>query len=122
MEARGVYSIAAFLNAWNRHVDACARALPSERRLVLRTHELNQSHSRLAGFLHIPIESLDTQRGHLNRSTWSGRLDSLIDGTYLNDMVGQVCSDNMARYFPGVSGIGDVSSLWGVPTGDQAAT
>ena len=67
LEARGVYSLAAFLNAWNQHVDSCAGGLPPERRLVLRTHELNQSHARLAGFLQIPLESLDTQSGHLNR-------------------------------------------------------
>ncbi len=115
LETCGVYSLAAFLNAWNRHVDACARALPPGRRLILRTHELNQSYSALAGFLQIPRESLDTQRGHLNRSTWSGRLDSLVEGTYLNDMVGKVCGDNMSRFFPGVSGSEDVCQLWGAP-------
>jgi hypothetical protein len=112
LETCGVYSLAAFLNAWNRHVDSCAQALPPDRRLVLRTHELNQSYAALAGFLEIPLESLDTQSGHLNRSTWSGRLDSLLEGTYLNDMVGSVCGDNMTRYFPGVSGPEDVSKLW----------
>jgi hypothetical protein len=115
LEACGAYSIAAFLNAWNQHVDSCARALPPERRLVLLTHELNQSYSQFAEFLQIPRESLDTQSGHLNRSTWSGRLDSLVEGTYLNDMVGKVCGDNMSRYFPGISGFEDVSKLWGAP-------
>jgi hypothetical protein len=111
----GVYSIEAFLNAWNQHVNSCARALPSERRLVVRTHELNQSYSRLAAFLQIPLESLDAKSGHLNRSTWSGRLDSLVEQSFLNDMVAKVCGDNMSRYFPSVSGIEDISTLWSAP-------
>ena len=77
LETHGVYSIEAFLTAWNQHVDLCTRILPQERRLVLRTHELNQSYSAIAEFLQIPLESLHTQRGHLNRSTWSGRVESL---------------------------------------------
>ncbi len=122
LEACGFYSLAAFLNAWNRHVDSCARALPPQRRLVLGTHELNHSYPKLAEFLQIPLESLDGQRGHSNRSTWSGRLSSLVDGPYLDGMVGEVCGDNMARYFPEVSGIEDVSRLWGAPTVERAAT
>jgi hypothetical protein len=110
----GVYSIEALLNAWNRHVDACTLILQRDRRLIVRTHELNQSYSRLAEFLEIPVESLDVQGGHLNRSVWSGQLESLLDRKYLDDMVWQVCGDNMVRYFPEVSGVEDVSKLWSV--------
>jgi hypothetical protein len=109
----GVYSIEAFLNAWNQHIDSSTRILPRARRLVLRTHELNQSNSSIAEFLEIPLDSLDTQRGHLNRSTWSGQLESLVDRTYVDETVHRVCGDNLARHFPEVSGIEDVSKLWG---------
>jgi hypothetical protein len=114
LEAHGVYSIEAFLSAWNRHVDSCTRILPQERRLVLRTHELNQSYSAIAEFLQIPLESLDTQKGRLNRSTWLGQLESLVDRTYVEDTIRRVCGHNMACHFPEVSGIEDVRKLWGV--------
>jgi hypothetical protein len=116
LEVRGIYSVAAFLHAWNRHIDSCTRVLPLERRLVLRTHEIGRSYSQLAEFLQIPLASLDPQSGHLNRSTWAGRLDSLLNVTYVAEMIGRICGDNMARYFPDVSGIEDISKLWG-PTG-----
>jgi hypothetical protein len=77
--------------------------------------------ARLAEFLQIPLESLDKQRGHLNRSTWSGPLNALVEGTYLNDLVGEICGDHIARYFPGVSGLEDVSRLWGATTGVSMA-
>jgi hypothetical protein len=123
LETYGVYSIAAFLNAWNQHVDSSERILPRNRRLILRTHELNQSYARLAEFLQIPMESLDVQRGHLNRATWSGCLELLLDREYLDDMVFQICGDNMVRYFPEVSRVEDVSKLWSVTrVSDQTAT
>jgi len=112
LKAHGVYSIEAFLSAWNRHVDSCTRILPQERRLILRTHELNRSYSAIAEFLQIPLESLDTQKGHLNRGTSLGQLESLVDRTYVDDTVRRVCGDNMFRHFPEVSGIQDVRKLW----------
>jgi hypothetical protein len=119
LKASGVYSIEALLNAWNQHVDSCAAGLPQERRLVLRTHELNQSHSEIARFLDLPVESLDARRGYVNRSTWSGRLDSLVDRSCMDDSVRRVCGRNMARYFPEVSGIEDVPKLWGMSSAVQ---
>jgi hypothetical protein len=115
LQTNGVYSIWALLNAWNEHVDLCTKALPGERRLLLRTHEFDRSHCQLAEFLQIPSESLDTRRGRLNRSSWTGRLDSMVDGAYLSDMVGKICGGNMACHFPDVSGIDDVGRLWGEP-------
>ena len=101
MEAQGLYSVAAFLNAWNQHVNSCTQAIPPDRRLILRTDELNQSHQRLASFLGIPVEQLDPSNGHLNRGTWAGGFDSLVEQAYLDEMIAKMCGENMARYFCG---------------------
>jgi len=115
LQSSGVYSIAALLNAWNEHVDLCTKSLPRERRLLLRTHELDRSGCQLAEFLQIPSESLNTRQGHLNRSSWMGRVQSMVDGAYLSDMVGQICGVNMTCHFPEISGIEDVGPLWDQP-------
>jgi hypothetical protein len=104
MEAQGLYSVAAFLNAWNEHVNICTRLIPPDRRLILRTHELNQSHQRLARFLQIPMDRLDAHNGHLNRSAWSGRIESMVERDYLSEMIAEICGENMARHFPGFDG------------------
>lgn len=111
LEPHGVYSIGAYLNAWNRHVQICTQVIPPERCLILRTHELEHAHQRIADFLKIPPESLDTESGHVNRSTWAGRLDSLVDATYLSEVINSTCNAGMARYFPEVSSIEDAYSL-----------
>ncbi|MGH8094958.1 MAG: sulfotransferase [Chthoniobacterales bacterium] len=99
LATQGLYSMAAFLNAWNRHLNSCIQTIPPDKRLILRTDELNQSHQRLASFLKIPVAQLDTLNGHLNRGTWSGELDGLVERAYLDEMIAQICGENMRRYF-----------------------
>jgi hypothetical protein len=108
----GVYSVAAFLSAWNEHVNICTRMIPPDRRLFLRTHELNRSHRRLAEFLQVPADSLDVDNGYRNRSTWSDRIESLLDRAYVNEMVGSICGENMSLHFPEVANIEDAYGLW----------
>lgn len=100
LEARGLFSIPAYLHAWNRHIDLCTRLIPAHRRLILRTHELALSPGRLAAFLQIPEESIDLGNAHLNRAGGPGPAERLIDRTYLAEMVDAICRDNMSRFFP----------------------
>ena len=112
---RGLFSLAAYLHAWNRHVDACTRSIPADRRLVLRTHELSRVHQRLADFLGIPADSLDADSGHLNRGISSGRIESAVDPAYLEEMTRSICGANLARYFPEINSAEDVPRLWSGP-------
>ena len=100
LEARGLFSIPAYLHGWNRHINLCNRMIPAQRRLVLRTQELAMSQPRLAAFLQIPEDSIDLGQAHLNRAGGSGSMERLIDRTYLDDMIHAICRDNMSKYFP----------------------
>ena len=100
LEDRGLFSVSAYLHAWNRHVDSCIQLIPPERRLVLRTHELGASHQRLAGFLGIPASSLDVTRGHSNRGKPMKPIASVVSPGYIDEVVRTVCGANMAHYFP----------------------
>ena len=100
LEARGLFSIAAYLHGWNRHVNLCTRVIPTHRRLILRTHELALSRQRLAAFLQIPEDSIDISNAHLNRAGGSGPMEPQIDRTYLNGMIQAICRDNMSSHFP----------------------
>lgn len=112
LKDQNLYSIAAFLNAWTQHVNTCTEVIPPEQRLILRTHELNQSHRKLVEFLQIPIDSLNDENAHLNRGTWSGNFDSLVGRDFLTEMVDAICGENMTLYFPEVADIDQVHRLW----------
>ena len=75
----------------------------------VHAHELGSSHERLAAFLRIPVSSLARVGGHLNRGTWSGRIESLADPAYIDEMVHSICDANMARHFPEIGSTRDVS-------------
>ena len=112
LEAQGIYSLAALVNAWNQHIKTCTQLIPPERCLILKTHELNRSHQRIADFLQIPLKTLDREKGHINQSTWNGRLDSLVDTNYISKVVNSMCAESMTRYFPNVSNAEDAYKLW----------
>jgi hypothetical protein len=99
LRALGLYSVGAFLSAWDRHVRLCD-SLPVDRTLILRTHELSRSHQRLADFLQIPVETLDTRAGRSNRGTWTGSLDTLVTREYLDEKIREICGLSMSRHFP----------------------
>ncbi len=102
LEDRGLFSVSAYLHAWNRHVDSCSGSTPADRRLVLRTDELSASHLRLADFLGIPVSSLDAAQGHSNRGTPMEPIASVVAPGYIDEMVHSICGVNMARYFPSI--------------------
>jgi hypothetical protein len=99
----GLYSVRAYLNAWNGHIERCLDLIPEDRRLILKTHELDRSHKLLAEFLNIPIESLDTTKGRLNQSPTLLSLDYLVQPAYLDEVVRAVCGKNMRRFFPEIT-------------------
>jgi len=107
----GLYSVDAFLAAWNRHLDTCRAALPAARTLALRTHELRRSRTRLAEFLAIPADTLSVERGHLNQRTWTGSLEDLVSLEHLESSVARRCAENLRRYFPEIRGLKDAMAL-----------
>jgi len=122
LEAHGLYSIAAFLHAWKRHVNRCTGCIPEDKRLLLRTHELGRSHRILADFLGIPVTSLDAGKGLLNRGTWSGKIEALMEHAYVDEAVAAICGENMAWYFPAVTRIEEARRLWDSGDPDESAT
>jgi len=112
MKEIGLCSVAAFLNAWNRHISICTQLIPPSRRLILKTHELGRSHQQLADFLEIPLGSFDVKNGHVNRGTGADRIGPLIDHGYVAEMVASICAENTAHYFPNVAGFDDAYKLW----------
>ena len=109
---RGLFSVAAYPHAWNRHVDSCIRSIPADRRLVPRTNELGASYRRLAEFLGTLVNSLDVAHGHRNRGTPMKPVTSLVTPGYIDEVVHSICGANMALLFPELTSASDVPRLW----------
>ncbi len=94
----GVYPIAAFLNAWRRHV-AIAEAIPEARLLILTTSDLTTGREKLADFLDIPVGKLNTEQVHINQSTWTGQLNQYVDPGFIDHQIQEICGAFVTRYF-----------------------
>jgi hypothetical protein len=57
-------------------------------------------------------ESLNNRDAHINRGTWQGPIESLVDHFYLSEMVNSIAGKMMSHHFPGVAGIDDAYGLW----------
>jgi hypothetical protein len=103
----GLFSLAAYLKVWREHVETCVGGIPPEQRLLVRTHELSASWDKIALFLGVDDTLLDPDFGHINRSTWSDHVSSLVDTEATESEVSSVCGDAMRRFFPEVHRLGD---------------
>lgn len=69
-----------------------------DRRLTIRTQDLDYTHDRIAQFLGIPPESLDGKRARLNQGEWHGDLASFVESHYVEDRIAAVCAENVKLY------------------------
>jgi hypothetical protein len=97
---RGLYPIDGYLSYWARHNENVLRHVPSERLLVVRTHDIRDSIPRIARFLSIPPESLDAAQSHSYPAAARFGMLKQLDPVFLEDRVRHHCEPLMRRFFP----------------------
>jgi len=119
----GLFPLDCFLTVWARFYDDLLTKIPSERLLVVRTHEISQSLQRVAEYLQIPVDSLDSSRSHLYKAAGEFGMLEQIDRNFLEDRVLHHCGEIMREHFPEVQGYDDALNLKrGVQVGDTEAS
>jgi hypothetical protein len=108
LAAHGLYSLDGYFAFWARHNTEVLTRVPRERLLVVRTHEIRRDAERIAGFLGVPPESLDTSRAHLNRAQAAADMVWEIDPRFVQTKADLHCRDLMARFFPEVRSLENV--------------
>jgi hypothetical protein len=96
----GLFTLDGYLAGWTAHYRRVLAGVPSDRRLVVRTHEIARSLVEIANFLGIEASTLDAGRTHEGRSHVRYRMLERIDPGYLRAKIRQHCAELMARFFP----------------------
>lgn len=109
LQEAGVYSLDCFVTRWSIHAEGPAKAIPPERLISIRTPEIRSSARRLADFLSVSIDQIDTTKSHRNVGEKVRPLLSLVEKDYLDDTVARICKDSMNKYFPEIQGVSDTS-------------
>jgi hypothetical protein len=103
----GARPLETMLVRWASHHRYILNTIPSQRLLVIRTYDLEQSGSALAKFLNIPEYTLDMTRAHLYKTPRKSGIISRIEPDYLQAKVTEHCGDLMHEYFPHIKSLGD---------------
>ncbi|MGD1930910.1 MAG: sulfotransferase [Leptolyngbyaceae cyanobacterium] len=64
-----VWPVASYLSYWRDHNELIMRVIPKDRLLVLRTHEIKHSIDRIAHFLNIHPETINTSASHSGKNS-----------------------------------------------------
>ncbi len=109
LQEAGVYSLDCFVTRWSIHAEGPAKAISPDRLITIRTPDIRSSARRLADFLNVPIDQIDTTKSHRNVGEKVRPLLSLVEKNYLDDTVARICKDSMNKYFPEIQGVSDTS-------------
>jgi len=109
LEEIGVYSLDCFVSRWSIHTEGPANVIPPDRLMTIRTPEIRTSAQRVARFLGVSADLIDSENSHRNKGTKVRPLLSLVDKSYLDDTVARICQGSMNRYFPEMRRADDAS-------------
>jgi hypothetical protein len=96
----GLPSLNGFLGYCSEHNRKILKTVPMEKMLVIRTEQITDSMGEIAGFLEVPLETLDQNQTRLNEARGKSDVLSSIDPAYLDAVIRKHCEDLIAEFFP----------------------
>jgi len=100
LEERGLFPLDCYFSCWARHNSRVLDSVPAARLQTIRTEEIAAGLPRLAEFLSLPLESLDSSRAHIHRAVGRFEVLSEIDSDYLQERCRAHCESLLERFFP----------------------
>ena len=108
----GVYPIGSYLDYWTAHNLTVLNAVPPDRLLVVRTHELRTRSADLAQFLGVDPATLSPEGAHaFARPVKAVEVHEVVDRKYLEGEVERRCAPLLERFFPEVRSLDDALVL-----------
>ena len=98
----GLYTLDGYLGAWAAHNEKVLTTVSRDRLLVVRTQDIGKDAPKLAEFLGVPPNQLDTGAVHSFKGGKKFNLLANLDEQYLDEKVNKYCRALMHAYFPEV--------------------
>ncbi|MCP4694395.1 MAG: hypothetical protein GY859_40570, partial [Desulfobacterales bacterium] len=89
------------LSFWAGEYGIMLAALPPERSLVVRTHEIADNFHQMARLVNIPADAPRRKRSHLNKMAYHVKILDRCDPRFLRDKFDQHCGELLETHFPG---------------------
>lgn len=97
---KGLYTLDAYLSYWSQHNQTVLTSIPTDKLLVIRTHEIPASVNRIATFLDIESSTISAQRSHAFKAKKKFNILDEIDPDFLDAKLEYHCKNLMTRFFP----------------------
>ncbi|HEX4793525.1 MAG TPA: sulfotransferase [Humisphaera sp.] len=98
---RGLFTIDGYLSYWFRHNQMALSHVPDDRLLIVKTKQISADIDKIAAFLGVSPQTLDTQAAHAYPAQQRYGLLAKIDPKFLQDRVDAQCASLMRRFYPG---------------------
>jgi len=96
----GLYTIDGYLSYWFRHNQMALSHVPANRLLIVKTKQIGADAGKIAEFLDVSPDTLDTQAAHAYPAQKRHGLLARIDPGFLQDRVDAQCLSLMKRFYP----------------------
>jgi hypothetical protein len=103
LQDAGVFPLGNYVRAWARRYQSVVAAIPPERRLVLRTGEIESRLPELADFCGVPLSDLHPDKAHQFPARQRFGLMGQLDPGYVRAVLLQEAADVVTTLFPGAT-------------------
>jgi hypothetical protein len=110
---KGLHTLDGYLADYAHATLEAIDSLPDDRLLVIRTDRLRDSLGDIAEFLEVPESLLDPGRSHKFKAKKKHGVLLDLDTEFVDQKVNLYCGELLARYFPEIGSIADVTARLG---------
>ncbi len=101
---RELFPLDGYFSYWARHNTHVLSTVPSDRLLVLRTTEISNSLERIADFVGVPVNSLNSEKTHSFKAPKRHGTLKQLNPDFVKKTAERYCGELMDRFFPGIKG------------------
>jgi hypothetical protein len=98
LKGYNLYSLDTYLSQYADHYRHVFNNIPEERRIFIKTGELNEAPGKIASFLGIDEHSL--QMVHSNSNRHKVKILQQVDQSFVREKIWKHCSELIQRFFP----------------------
>ncbi|MGH7991968.1 MAG: sulfotransferase [Limisphaerales bacterium] len=109
LQDAGLFPIEGYLARWTAHNEKVLAAIPADRLLVVRTHEIRLRAFEIADFARLPRHAVRLTRAYDFKNPVGRNLIHEFDRDFLEQKISQHCRPLMAKFFPEIKSLDDAA-------------
>ncbi|HKJ73865.1 MAG TPA: hypothetical protein VKA19_07090, partial [Alphaproteobacteria bacterium] len=111
LRERDLFTLDGYFSYWAEHNSRALSIVPQDRLLVLRTDQISNSLDRIADFIGVPVDTLNSAQSHSFKAPKKHGILKQLDPGFVKEKAERHCADLMKQFFPEIDGPPQSGSL-----------